>query len=145
MGLEQPKTAVAVILLDLDATLRAKHRNKNQRRVEIYMGNKAIWRRINATTRVANNFNQDSAVEIIAIKKLIKEVDLDVMLILEQGHGEVQQAFHLKPGPKLIQMCDAKAKDIRMNAEIKVMNNNMSYYGEKLIIKDGQIASLPVK
>ena len=70
----------------------------------------------------------------MSINKLIKEVDLDVMLILEQGHGEVQQAFHLKPGPKLIQMCDAKAKDIRMNVETKVTNNNMRHCREKVII-----------
>ena len=44
-----------------------------------------------------------------------------------------------------MQMCDAKAKDIRMNAETKEMNNNMRHYGEKVIIKDGQIKFLTVK
>ena len=42
-------------------------------------------------------------------------------------------------------MCDTKAKEIRMNAETKVMNNNVRHYGDKTIIKDVKIASILVK
>ena len=44
-----------------------------------------------------------------------------------------------------MQMCDTKAKEIRINAVNKVINNNMRHYGEQVIMKGGQIASLPVK
>ena len=84
------KTAEAVILLGLIATLRAKVRNTNQGKVDVHMDNKEIWKRINTTTRVANHFNQDSAAEIIAIKKLMKEAHLDIMLTREKGHREVR-------------------------------------------------------
>ena len=39
-NLNTTKTAEAVILLDLVATLRAKARNKNQGRAEVHMENK---------------------------------------------------------------------------------------------------------
>ena len=55
------------------------------------------------------------------------------------------QAFQLNLGPKLIQICDAKAKESRMNAENKLIDNNIRHYGEKVIMKDGKAASLPVK
>ena len=42
-------------------------------------------------------------------------------------------------------MCDAKAKEIIMNAEKNVMNKNVRHHREKVIIKDCQLASLPVK
>ena len=77
------KTAEAVILLDLIATLRAKAKNTNQGKVKVHMDNKDIGKRINTTTRVANNFNQDSTSETIVIRKLMKEADLDIMLIRE--------------------------------------------------------------
>ena len=77
------KTAEAVILLDLIATLRAKAKNTDQGKVEVHVGNKDIGKRTNTTARIANDFNQDSTSEIIVIKKLMKEVDLDMMLIRE--------------------------------------------------------------
>ena len=101
------------------------------------MDKRYVWRRINTTKIVASHFNQDLTEETLAIKKLIKESHVDVTLIREQVHGEVRQAFHLNLGSKLTQMRDAKAKDIRMSTDDKVMNNNMSYCGEKVTIKDG--------
>ena len=106
------KTLEAVILLDLVATLKSKSRNINQGIVEVHMDNKNTWRRTNTTTRVANHHNQDSSEETITKKKLIKEADLDVGLIREQGHREVRQTFHLNPGPKLIHICDQKQKKV---------------------------------
>ena len=41
------------------------------------MDNKDIGTRVKTTTRVANNFNQDFTSEMIVIKKLMKEADLD--------------------------------------------------------------------
>ena len=63
-----PKTAEAVILLDLITTLQSRARNANNGKVEIHMDNKEIWRRVTTTTRVANHYNQDSAAEVKAIK-----------------------------------------------------------------------------
>ena len=145
MELECFKTSEAVVLLGLVAKQWTKARNTNQGRVEVHIDNKDIWRRINTTTRFPIHFNQDSTVEIIEIKELIKEKDLDVMLIRDQGHGEVRKSFHLNSGPKLTKMCDTKGKESRMNTETKVMNNNMRHYGEKVIVKDGKITSLLVK
>ena len=51
------------------------------------MDNKETWRRTSTPTRVANHFNQDSVSEIKAIKKLMKETELDIILIREKGHG----------------------------------------------------------
>ena len=51
------KMAESVSLLDLIATLRMTSWNTNQGKVDVHMDNKEIWRRVNASTRVANNFN----------------------------------------------------------------------------------------
>ena len=66
------------------------------------MDDKETWRRVNTSRRVANHFNQDSASEIKAIKKLIKESVLGLILIREQGYREVRQTFQQNPAPKLI-------------------------------------------
>ena len=63
-----PKTAEAVILLDLITTLQSRAQNTNNGKVEIHMDNKEIWRRVTSTTRVANHCNQDSAAEVKATK-----------------------------------------------------------------------------
>ena len=42
-------------------------------------------------------------------------------------------------------MCDRKAKDVGINAANKEDNNTMRCYGEKVIMKAGQIASMRVK
>ena len=54
------------------------------------MENKDILKWINTRASVVNHFNQDSAAEIIAIKKFMKEEDLETMLIREDGHREVR-------------------------------------------------------
>ena len=109
------------------------------------MDNKEIWRRVNTKTRVANHFNQDSAAEIKAIQNLIRKADLDISLIREQVHKEVTQDFNQNPGPKLIKMCNKQAKQIRSCAAHQLTSNNMRYYGDQVIMKGGQIASMPTK
>ena len=57
----------------------------------------------------------------------MKEACMDIMLIKEQGYRQVRQAFRQNPGPKLMNICDEKAKEIRINAVNKVTNNNMRH------------------
>ena len=57
----------------------------------------------------------------------------------------MRHAFHVNPGPEVIRIGDRKAKDVRINALIKEYNNNARYYGEKVIMKVGQIASMPIR
>ena len=80
------------------------------------MENKEIQKRTKTTTRVSNRFNQDSSAEKIAIKKFIKEADLDIMLIGQHGYREVRQAFYQNSGPVSIRMCEEKA-----NVKVKIM------------------------
>ena len=54
------------------------------------MDNKETWRRVNTIVSVSNHFNHDSGAKIKAIKKLMKEVDLEIILIRDQGHREVR-------------------------------------------------------
>ena len=61
--------------------LRVKSLSTNQEKAELRMDNKCICKRENSVAKVGNPFNQDSEVEIIAIKKLMGEVDLNVMMI----------------------------------------------------------------
>ena len=90
-------------------------------------------------TRIVNHFNQDSADEIKAIKKLIKEADLDMKLIREQGHREVRQTFQQNPGPKLIKIRYEKAKEIRNSAASKATTHNIRHHGNQVIIKGGKM------
>ena len=145
MAFQHFKKSETVILLDIIATLRVKSMNTNQGKVEVHLDNEDIYKREKSVTKVTNHFNQDSAAEIIAIKKLMEEADLDVMLIREQVNREVRPIFHQNPGPELIRMCDGKAKEIRINAVNKRDNNNMRYYTDKVIMKKGKIAHIPVK
>ena len=92
-----------------------------------------------------NHFDQDSASEIKVIKKLITEAYLEMMLIREQGHREVRKAFQQNPGPKLIKMCDEKAKEVIISTSNTETSNNMRHRGEQVIMKGGQISSFPVK
>ena len=101
-NLRMSKITEAVILLNLIATLRIKSHNTNKVKIDVHMYNKEIWRRKENTTKVENHFNQDSTAEIIAVKIMMKEVDLNIMLKIEQGHREVRQTFQQHPGPKLI-------------------------------------------
>ena len=57
-----------------------------------------------------NHSNQYFAAEIIAIKNLMEEADLDIILMRRQGHREARKDFHQNPGPELIRMCDEKSK-----------------------------------
>ena len=139
------KTVVAAILLNVIVTLRVKSMSTNQGKSEVPVDNTDVWKRLNIATKVAIHINQDHAAEIIAIKKMIKEVDLDVMLIREKGYREVRQAFHQNNGPVLILMCDGKEKEIRINAANKEASNSMRHHGEKVIMKSGQIESFLVK
>ena len=40
----------------------------------------------------------------------MEKADLEIMLIREQGHGEVAQAFNQNTGPELIRMFGGKEK-----------------------------------
>ena len=44
-----------------------------------------------------------------------------------------------------MQICDTKAKESRMNAENKLIDNNTRCYGEKSIMTVNKAASFPVK
>ena len=91
--LNTSKTAEAVILLDLVATLRMKSRKTNQGKGDVYMNNKETWIRTKTSARVVNHFDQDLAAKLKAMTKLIKEVNLDMTLMREQGHREARQKF----------------------------------------------------
>ena len=104
-----------------------KSLNTNKGKADGHVDNKEMWRRMNTTTSVENHFNQDSVAEIKSIKKLMKEVDLGIMLIREQGHRKVRQIFQQNPGPKLIKMHDRKAKEVRISADNNATRNNMRH------------------
>ena len=105
-NLDTLKKEEVLIPLELIATLRMRSWNKNQVKVDVHMENKEIWRRFNISTRFVNHFNQDSAAEIMYVNKLMKEVDLGITLIRDQGRMEVRQTFQQNSSPKLITMCD---------------------------------------
>ena len=79
---------------------------------------------------MANYFNQDSTAEIKAIQNTMRKADLEIFLIREQGHKEVTPNFNQNPGPKLIKMCDKKAKQVRRRAAYQVTSISMRHYGE---------------
>ena len=66
------------------------------------------------------------------------------MLKIEQVHREVRQTFQQNPGPKLIKICDKKVKKVRLNTTDKETSNNMMCFGEKFVMKGGQIELFPV-
>ena len=41
---------------------------------------------------------------------MMRKAHFEMSLTREQGHKEVTQEFKQNPGPKLIQVCDEKAK-----------------------------------
>ena len=66
-------------------------------------------------------------------------------LIREQGHKEVTQNFDQNLGPKLIQFCNKRAKQVRMRTANQATSNNTRCYGEQVLIKAVQITSMPTK
>ena len=55
---DSSKTEDVVILLDLIATLRIKSRITNQRKAEVHMDNKEMWRSANTSTRFTNHLTK---------------------------------------------------------------------------------------
>ena len=74
----------------------------------------------------------------------MKEVDTDKTLKRELVHREVRQTLQQNPVPMLIQICDKEAKKMQMKAKNKDTSNNMRHCRDQLIMKEDQIASLPV-
>ena len=79
------------------------------------------------------------------MNKLMKEVDIDITLIREQGYREERQTFQKNPVPKLIKMCNEKAKEVRNSATNKATSHKMKHYGKQVITKGVQIGSLTFK
>ena len=71
------------MLLDLIAILLVKLINTNQEKVDVHVDKRDAWKRVNSVTNVENHFNLFSEEEIIDIKKLMEEADLDKTLIRE--------------------------------------------------------------
>ena len=109
------------------------------------MDNKEMWRRIESTKKVANHFNKDSVAEAKAIKRMMKEAALDMILKRELGHREVRQIFEKNSGLILIKICDEEEKKARMKETYEETINSMKHCGDQVIMKEGQIASFPVK
>ena len=119
--------------------------NTNQGKIDIHMDNIEAWRRIESTTKVANHFHQDSSTEIKAIKRIMKEEDLNIMLKRKPGYREVRQTFQKNPVPILIEICDKEVKKVQTKVTDKETSNKMRHYGDQVILKEGQLSSLPVK
>ena len=93
------------------------------------MENRETRRRIESTTKVTNRFNQDSAAGTKAIKRMVTEADLGMMLKREPGHREATQIFQQNTGPMLIKIFDEEAKKVRMKVTDKETRNNMRHHG----------------
>ena len=76
------------------------------------MDNRDIWKRVSTATHIVNHFNQDSAAEVIAIKTLMEEPYLDLIMSRDQGRMEVRQAFHKSHGPELLRAHNGNQKKL---------------------------------
>ena len=70
---------------------------------------------------------------------------MDITLKRESSDKEIRQTFQQNPGPHLIKICDERAKKFRMKAREKEARNNMRYYGDQVIMKEGKIMHASVK
>ena len=117
----------------------------NQWKIDTHIDNREMWRRIEITTKVENHFNQDSAVEIKVIKRMMKEVNLDMKLKRKPGHKEVWQTLYQNTGQMLIKICDEEGKKVRMKKSDKEASNNMMHCGNQVTTKEVQIDFFQIK
>ena len=88
-GFNTSKTSEVVTLLDLIVNLRKKSYDINQEKIHICVDNREKQRRIDSTTKVINHFNKNSAAEMKAIKRIMKETCTDAML-KKLAHEEIR-------------------------------------------------------
>ena len=66
----------------------------DQGTISVVTDNEAIWKMVNRLLQVANQLNQDIAAEAIAMKRLIKQVIITIILDKVEAYKKLKTMFH---------------------------------------------------
>ena len=87
---------------------------------------------------IANYFNQDSATECMAIKRLKEEATIDINIDRVYSHRELKTTFQKDPGMYMVKQCHKRGNKIRREIESKLEVSNIRYFGDKAVLYWGQ-------
>ena len=87
---------------------------------------------------IANYFNQDSATECMAIKRLKEEATIDINIDRVYSHRELKTTFQQDPGMYMVKQYHKRGNKIRREIESKLEVSNIRYFGDKAVLYWGQ-------
>jgi len=83
---------------------------------------------------IANYFNQDSATECIAIKRLKEEATIDINIDRVYSHRELKTTFQQDLGMYMVKQYHKRGNKIRREIESKLEVSNIRYFGDKAVL-----------
>jgi hypothetical protein len=83
---------------------------------------------------IANYFNQDSATECMAIKRLKEEATIDINIDRVYSHRKLKTTFQQDPGMYMVKQCHKRGNKIRREIESKLEVSNIRYFGDKAVL-----------
>ena len=78
--INMPRSVEEIILLDLVQILYHKARQIEEGGIIITFDIKEMWRMANEGMKIANHYNQDAAVEGLVVDRLVREMNINIVL-----------------------------------------------------------------
>ena len=107
-----PRSAEGIILLDLVQTLYYKARQIEERGIIITFDNKEMWRMANEEMKISNHYNQDAAAEVLVVDRLVREMNIDIVLNKVYAYRELKTSFLQDPIIHMVKICYIKANQV---------------------------------
>ena len=88
-----PRSTEAIVLLDIMQVVKQKAVSIEDRAIVIVIDNKVVQKMAYRLIEIVNYFNQDSATECIAIKRLKEEAIIDINIDRVYSYRELKTIF----------------------------------------------------
>jgi hypothetical protein len=138
-----PGIAEVIVLLELLEMIDRKGKGITEGQIQIGFDNKQAYRKIMAPIKKTNVYAQESGSEIARIKDILKNIKFEVKLKLITKKDETpSQNRELR---KLLEECDKKAGEARINVERNELSTNIKYYGNYALMNEGIFVSRDIK
>ena len=114
-----PKKVEVLVLLDLITTMNKKSHCIINSTISIAIDNKKIQKITYRKIVVVNQYNQDSAAKITAIKRIIEQSLIEIFINRVLAYKESRQTFEQSLRLQLIKLCNENAKRVKIYTDNK--------------------------
>ena len=73
----------------------------------------------NGVIKIANHYNQDAATEESAVDRLVREMNIDVVLNKVHAYQELKTSFLQDPTTFMVKMCHIKANQVWESTDLR--------------------------